>query len=41
MANLKRPNAGNLEMFCLVDKAASMGFSWIFNIYPLLVNHVA
>jgi hypothetical protein len=34
-------NAGNLEMSCLVDKVASLGFSWKFNLHPLLVNYVA
>ena len=28
-------------MSCSVDKVASMGFSWKFNLHPLLVNHVA
>ena len=25
-------------MSCSVDKDASLGFSWKFNLYPLLVN---
>jgi len=28
-------------MSCSVDKGTSLGFSWKFNLHPLLVNHVA
>jgi hypothetical protein len=41
MANQKCPNAGNLEMSCSMDKVASLGFSWKFNLHPLLVNYFA